>query len=189
MLNNIPFVNYLQVFRNDGKGKHKAETSKHFMILNACWSPCQALGHHCIRKTGLYTSRKTVLRTFQLLSYSFLWVFNRLILRTCLCFPNVFWHLVLNMLMGYGGHCCHDLCSTNETIWWVNLSLYMPFQALIAWDHTGKAATGLTAVASCDFKGSLSYRRSPFAGWDAKLLLWTLVTFEDHRLLSLMEKA
>lgn len=60
---NIPFLNCLQVFRNDGKGKHNAETSNHFTILNACWSPCQALGHQCTGKAGLHTSRKTVLHT------------------------------------------------------------------------------------------------------------------------------
>lgn len=111
--------------------------------------------------------------------------FLLVILSTCLHFPNVLAH----MLMGYCRHCCHDLCSTNKTICWVSLSLYMPFQALIPWDHTGKVVTALTAVPSCDFRRWLSYRKSPFSGWDAKLLSWTLVTFEVHRLLSLTKKA
>lgn len=55
---NIPLVNYLQAFRNDGKGKHKVEASKHFTILNACWSPCQALGCQCIGKVVLHTRTK-----------------------------------------------------------------------------------------------------------------------------------
>lgn len=185
---NIPFVNYLQMVRNDGKGKHKAETSKHFMILNACWSPHQALGHQCVGEAGVHTSRKLGLPAgFSCFpTYSsevFFWWFCQLVF----AFP-MSWHSVLNMLMGHCRHCCHDLCSTNETICWVSLSLYMPFQALIPWDHTGKAVTAFTAVPSCDFRRWLSYRKGPFSGWDAKLLSWTLVTFEDHRLLFLTKK-
>lgn len=151
--------------------------------MSGTWTPVYWKGRFAHEQKNSFPHR------FQLLSYSFLWGFNLLILWTCLCFPYVSWHSLLNMLTGYCGHCCRDLCGTNKTICWVNLSLYMPFHTLIAWDHAGKAATGLPAVPSCDFRRCPGYRRSSFAGWNAKLMLWTLVTFEDRSMLSLMRKA
>lgn len=182
---NIPFVNYLQVIRNDDKGKTQGrdlQACPDFECLvesmsgtwsSVCWRCTPAENQICLQVSYAFV-----------LILLFFWWFCQLVFT----FP-MSWHSVLNMLMGYCRHCCHDLCSTNETICWVSLSLYMPFQALIPWDHTGKAVTALIAVPSCDFRRWLSYRKSPFSGWDAKLLSWTLVTFEVHRLLSLTKKA
>lgn len=184
---NIPFVNYLQMFRNDSKGNTRQRPPN----ISWFWALVGVHVRHLV--TGVLERQVCTPAEKQVclqVSYAFLlillffWWFCQLVF----AFP-MSWHSALNMLMGYCRHCCHDLRSTNETICWVSLSLYMPFQALIPWDHTGKAVTALRAVPPCDFMRWLSYQKSPFSGWDPKLLSRTLVTFEVQRLLSLTEKA